>query len=85
MFAIFPRAYAVEYTLFDVENPSSGAAVSGLTEADKTSMVLAALLGVSISGNVLSAIYICKRNKNENISQIDDVPLVEYDIDDDIV
>lgn len=47
--------------------------------------VLALLLGVSLAVNAMFVIYIWKKNRDQKYRQVDDVPLVEYDIDDDII
>lgn len=43
------------------------------------------LLGISLAGNIALAVLLWCRKRSDRGTQVDDVPLVDYDIDDDIV
>jgi len=49
------------------------------------SVVWIVLLGISLAGNVALAVLLLHRKRSDRGTQVDDVPLVDYDIDDDIV
>lgn len=54
-------------------------------QKEKSPVVWIVLFGVSLSGNIVQLILMIWKKKEYQKQQIDDVPLVDYDIDDDVI
>lgn len=54
-------------------------------QQEKSPVVWIVLFGVSLSGNIIQLILMIWKKKKYQKQQVDDVPLVDYDIDDDVI
>ncbi len=64
---------------------ASAAGTEAPAQKEKAPIVWIVLFGVSLLGNIVQLVLMVWKKKDNRKQQIDDVPLVDYDIDDDVV